>query len=208
MGGSEKQSSEADDGVGIPTKTGLTSQASEKWRERMACLLTMGVLAVAVSACGDHVGEGKDCAPEARATTISGYCLPRYVSLKRDKVYARRGPGVDYPALWVYHAKGLPVQVVAETLEWRRVCDSDGGAVWVHRSMVDGRRTVVALGAAAVPVLKAPRVEATSQGLLRPRALATLDRCDGAWCRIRVDGETGWVKADRLWGVSPARQCR
>ena len=72
--------------------------------------------------------------------------MPRYVSLKRAKVSARKGPGVDYPALWIYSAKGLPVQVVAETLDWRRICDPDGGAVWVHRSMVDGRRTVMATG--------------------------------------------------------------
>ena len=42
----------------------------------------------------------------------SGQPVPRYVSLKFDKVYARAGPGEDHQLLWVYQAKGLPVQVI------------------------------------------------------------------------------------------------
>jgi SH3-like domain-containing protein len=141
-------------------------------------------------------------------SAVSGYCVPRYVTLKRDKVYARKGPGTDYPALWVYRARGLPVQIVAETLDWRRICDPDGGAVWVHRSMLDGRRSVEAMGPGPVTLLRAPKDGAPVAGLLNARALANLDRCDGAWCRLRVQGVTGWASADRVWGVAPQSQCR
>ena len=163
---------------------------------------------IALAACGGHGDEGKDCPPTSRVSAVSGYCVPRYVSLKRDKVYARRGPGVDYPALWIYRAKGLPVQIVGETLDWRRVCDPDGGAVWVHRSMVDGRRTVETVGVRPVPVLRAPKPGAPAEGLLDPRTLASLDKCQGGWCRVRVAGVTGWVEAADVWGVAVAAQCR
>ena len=116
----------------------------------------LGALAFSLAACGDHGSEGKDCPPAARTSTISGFCVPRYVSLKRDTVFARKGPGTDYPALWIYRARGMPVQVVGETLDWRRVCDPDGGAVWIHRSMVDGRRTVRILGVTPAPLLRKP----------------------------------------------------
>ena len=69
------------------------------------------------------------CAAPAQAAprqTPSGQPVPRYVSLKFDKVYARAGPGEDHRLLWVYEAKGLPVQVIAENIEWRRICDPDG----------------------------------------------------------------------------------
>lgn len=171
----------------------------------------MGALVAAalnLSACGEHGSEGKDCPPTATTSIVSGYCVPRYVSLKRDKVYARKGPGTDYPALWIYRAKGLPVQIVGETLDWRRICDPDGGAVWVHRSMVDGRRTVEALGPAPAPLLRAPRVGARVDGLLNPRALAKLDHCQGGWCKVEVAGVAGWMAASQVWGVAPAPQCR
>ena len=208
MGGSERQMFERDGRVAGPTKTGLAGQASENCRRRAGLSAVLAAAALILGACGGHGGEGKDCSPTASAATVSGFCVPRYVSLKRDKVYASKGPGVDYQALWIYHAKGLPVQVVGETLDWRRICDPDGGAVWVHRSMVDGRRSVEALGPAPVSILRSPRAGARVDGLLNPRALAGLDRCQSGWCRISVGGVTGWVMAAQVWGVAPAAQCR
>ena len=111
-------------------------------------LMVLGALIL--GACGDHVAEGKDCPAAQRRA--SGFCVPRWLSLKRGEVIGRKGPGTDYPAVWVYRVRGLPVQVVAETSEWRKICDPDGGAVWVHRLMVDGRRTVMTLGATPIPL--------------------------------------------------------
>ena len=45
--------------------------------------------------------------------TPSGLDVPRYVSLKYETVNARNGPDEAHRLLWVYRAKGLPVQVVA-----------------------------------------------------------------------------------------------
>jgi SH3-like domain-containing protein len=75
--------------------------------------------------------------------TPSGLPVPRYVTLKFDKVNARAGPGDDYPARWVYRVPDLPVQVVAETAEWRKVCDPEGQSAWVHKRTTDGRRSVI-----------------------------------------------------------------
>ena len=49
--------------------------------------------------------------------------MPRYVSLKFGEVNGRQGPSEDDKLLWTYHAKGLPVQIIAETAEWRRIID-------------------------------------------------------------------------------------
>ena len=142
-----------------------------------------------------------------RAKTVSGFCVPRWVSLKRGEVYARKGPGKDYPALWIYRARGLPVQVVAETEDWRRVCDADGGASWVHRSMVDGRRTVLALGTAPLTMAKQPRSGAPATGFLNGHALAALERCQEGWCKIKAEGRAGWVAQGVLWGAAASVQC-
>ena len=164
-----------------------------------ACLVLAG--------CGDHVAEGKDCPETQRAHTLSGFCVPRYVSLKRGEVYGRKGPGKDYPALWIYHVKGLPVQVVAETTDWRRICDPDGGAIWVHRSMVDGKRTVMAAAPGPVPLLKQSKAGAPVAGYLNPRALADLNDCRGAWCKVTVGGVSGWLASSQVWGLAKAAQC-
>lgn len=147
-------------------------------------------------------------AAAAERQTPSGLPVPRYVSLKFDRVNARAGPGDDHKLLWVYRVKNLPVQVVAETPEWRRVCDPEGSLVWVHKRTTDGRRMVMNTRQGRVTLLRRPKPDARPAAFLNPRALATLDRCEKGWCRVRVDGLSGWAHEGDLWGTAEAPQCR
>ncbi|MBS1067364.1 SH3 domain-containing protein [Gluconobacter cerinus] len=76
----------------------------------------------------------------------TGLPLPRYAALRADKVYMRRGPGDRYPIDWVYHRRGLPVQIEREFDVWRLVEDSDGQKGWVHQATLYGSRTFVIPG--------------------------------------------------------------
>jgi SH3-like domain-containing protein len=140
--------------------------------------------------------------------TPSGLPVPRYVALKFDPVNARAGPGDDHRLLWVFHARGLPVQVTAETDEWRRICDPDGGLSWVHKRTTDGQRTVMRVQPGPAPIRVGPRETAAVAAYLAPRALASLDRCDNGWCKLRVNRVSGWALASDLWGVADTPQCR
>ncbi|WP_367132990.1 SH3 domain-containing protein [Phenylobacterium sp.] len=140
--------------------------------------------------------------------TPSGFPVPRYLTLKFDKVNARAGPGDDHRVLWVYRARGLPVQVIAETSEWRRICDPEGGVAWVHKRVTDGRRNLIRMDAGVAPLRRRPRAEAEITAYLNPRALAALDRCDEGWCRVKVDGMSGWVAESDVWGAAAPVQCR
>ena len=171
-----------------------------------ASLLLPGLLLL--GACGSRGGEGADCPAGPKQKTPSGYCVPRYLSLKRGEVFGRKGPGKDYATVFVYHARGLPVQVVDETTDWRRICDPDGGAVWVASAMVDGRRTVMATGKSAVALRTGPADTAGATAFLRPRAIADLGRCKADWCEVSAEGARGWVKSSEVWGLGSQAQCR
>ena len=144
-------------------------------------------------------------APERQ--TPSGMPVPRYVSLKFDKVNARAGPGDDYRLLWVYRVRGLPLQVVAETAEWRRVCDPEGALAWVHKRTTDGKRMTMNTKPTSVVLLQKPTDGAKPAAYLNPRALAALDRCRKGWCRVRADHASGWAREADLWGATDALQC-
>ena len=170
-------------------------------------ILALGWALLALGACGDRGLEGKDCPAGVKAKTPSGYCIPRYLSLKRGEVYGRKGPGKDYPPSFVYHAQGLPVQVIDETSEWRRICDPDGGSAWVSRSMVIGRRTVMAQGAQPIPLRRFPKAGAGAGAFLNARALASLEQCRAGWCKVSVGRASGWVQESEVWGIAPTPQC-
>jgi SH3-like domain-containing protein len=162
----------------------------------------------ALGACSRHGPSPSDAAAVQGRQTPSGQPVPRYVSLKFDKVNARAGQGDDYDLKWVYHAKGLPLQVVAETEEWRRVCDAQGSLSWVHRRTTDGRRTVLRNQAEGLPLRARPDDGAPETALLVGHAVAELKDCSGGWCRIAVGHSKGWIRAGEVWGLAPEPQCR
>ncbi len=166
--------------------------------------LVAGVCALGVLLTGVPAGAVR---PPGRPTP-SGLPVPRWASLKFAEVNARGGPGDDYRLLWTYRVRGLPVQVVAETAEWRRVCDPEGGAAWVHRRMVDLRRTVLAPGPAPLALLQAPKPPSRVAARLAPRALAEVSAQNGAWLRLRAGKASGWVPAAAVWGAQAEPLCR
>ena len=52
-------------------------------------------------------GSAQAASPDRQ--TPSGMPVPRYVSLKFEKVNARAGPGDDHKLLFVYRVRGLPL---------------------------------------------------------------------------------------------------
>lgn len=146
-------------------------------------------------------------APPERETP-SGYPVPRYITLKFPKVNARAGPGEDHKLRFVYRTRGLPLQVVAETSEWRRVCDPEGQVTWVHKRVTDGRRNVINMSEKPAPLYRAPKPGAQTAAYLNVRALASLARCEKGWCKVKTAEGSGWVRDGVLWGTSEALQCR
>src|SRR5579862_9990024 len=74
-------------------------------------------------------------------STASGLPVPRFVSLKADRVNVRGGPDKDHDVAWIYTKVGLPVEITAEFENWRRIRDSDGTEGWVYHSLLSGKRT-------------------------------------------------------------------
>jgi len=148
------------------------------------------------------VAQGEEGRP-----TPSGFPVPRYVTLKFGEVNARAGPGDDHRLMWVYKARGLPVQVVAETRQWRRICDPRGGLAWVHARTIDGQRNGLGLAPPAA-IHSRPKTASRVVAFLRAAALASLDRCKDGWCKIKVERVSGWTPARSVWGATETAQCR
>src|SRR5690606_27195122 len=74
----------------------------------------------------------------------SGLPLPRFVSLKSSRVNMRVGPGVNYAVDWMYLKSGLPMEIIQEYDNWRKVRDADGAEGWINQALLSGRRTGIA----------------------------------------------------------------
>jgi SH3-like domain-containing protein len=138
--------------------------------------------------------------------SASGLPVPRYVSLKSDRVNVRTGPTKDHDVAWVFTKAGLPVEITAEFENWRRIRDSEGAEGWVYHSLLSGRRTAVVTQRskdALVPVNDSPETTGSITAKLESGVVASVKRCNGTWCRISGGGFDGWIQQERLWGVYP-----
>ena len=71
---------------------------------------------------------------------VSKLPVPRFVSLKSDRVNLREGPSKEHRTSWVFQRSGLPVEITAEFETWRRIRDSEGSEGWVLHSLLSARR--------------------------------------------------------------------
>ncbi|QKV19523.1 SH3 domain-containing protein [Oricola thermophila] len=144
----------------------------------------------------------------------SGLPLPRFVSLKATKVNLRVGPGQDYAVAYRYVKSGLPLEVIQEYDNWRRVRDADGTTGWIHGSLLSGARTAITSpwrkGSdtdETVVLFDTPSAQAGVIAYIEPGVIGEIESCDGAWCEFEVtyDERTlrGYVNQAELWGAYP-----
>ncbi len=131
----------------------------------------------------------------------SGLPLPRFVSLKSGEVNLRTGPGKRYPIDWIYRRRGLPVEIIDEFEDWRRVRDHDGTVGWVHRFMLVSRRTVLVTGQTRT-LRRRPEPAATGLAYLEAGVIADLKDCHKAWCLIEAQGFDGWLHRTEIFGTN------
>lgn len=144
--------------------------------------------------------------PDGRPTP-TGLEVPRWVSLKSSQVRARQGPGLDYRILWEYRAAGLPVQVIAETREWRKICDPDGSVAWIHRTVASGRRSVFNRSDREILIHASRSAASAVRARLSPRAIVPMDECEEGWCRVRARKLRGWVRQSAVFGTQERALC-
>jgi SH3-like domain-containing protein len=184
----------------IPALTAHRNTRAEPHRAAARRRIAVGILALMAALVTTAAYAAGDLAVGA----ASGLPVPRFVSLKPDRVTVRGGPNRDHEIAFVFTRSGLPVEITAESDNWRRIRDWEGSEGWVYHSLLSGRRT--ALVAAKQPDELVPLYDkADAQGALvarlQPGVLATVKHCSGAWCRIFGSGFDGWIAQERLWGV-------
>lgn len=141
---------------------------------------------------------------------VTGFPLPRFVSIRPSQANVRVGPGSRYEIDWTFMRSGLPVEITAEFGNWRKIRDMDGDEGWIRHDLLTGRRTAVIApwsDGDPVPARRGADSDAGTRYLLQPGVLAEIEECDGQWCAlISADPQANWrgyVRQASLWGAYP-----
>jgi SH3-like domain-containing protein len=134
---------------------------------------------------------------------VSGLRLPRFVSLDADKINLRTGPGQRYPIDWVLTRREMPVEIIAQFENWRRIREWDGTTGWVQQNLLTGKRYAIVAKGDNRPIHRNPDPASAHVARAEPGVIGRLTECRDSWCRIEAQSVSGWIRRADLWGVYP-----
>lgn len=148
---------------------------------------------------------------------VTGFPIPRFVSLDATQARLRAGPGTQYRIKWLYTREGVPLEIIAEYGNWRKVRDQSGDAGWMHHSLLSGERTAVVAPwkKNVIPLMGRPSPQSDLVAKLEPGVEVSVNSCTGKWCEVTIAHGTleasgfegaaleGNVRQISLWGVYP-----
>jgi SH3-like domain-containing protein len=143
---------------------------------------------------------------EARRGPVTGKPVPRFESLAGQEANGRRGPGLDHQVDWKFTRRGLPVVIIEESREWRRVRDPDGTTTWMHANNLSSAPTIIARPASNRPLVmkSAARTDAKPVARLAHGVIAKVKDCQGDFLQVEAGGREGWVSVREVWGAGCA----
>ncbi len=138
-----------------------------------------------------------------------------FFSLKSAEVNLRVGPGEEYPVIWVLTKAGLPVKLIAEFNNWRKVQLIDGTEGWIHVNIISRKNTAMVqitqkplnpsnnLYEAATPTAIMYKYNSRSRPIaqIEENVVVRVIRKEDDWVKVEINGLKGWIERKDLWGV-------
>jgi len=131
---------------------------------------------------------------------------PYWASIASGEAMMRAGPGKNYPGIWLYKRRDLPIRVVRTYPNWRLIEDPDGTRGWMLVSLLSDRRTAMVRPGEPREIRERPDPASRVAYLAEPGVVGRIDRCAQGWCRIRIGKRQGHISTSALWGVGEQEQ--
>ncbi len=126
---------------------------------------------------------------------------PYWASIASGKAMTRTGPAKNYPGIWLYQRRDLPVRVVKKYDSWRMIEDPDGVRGWMLVTLLSDRRTALVKAGEPRPIRSEANSGARVRYLAAPGNVGRVDRCGSGWCRIEIGAKKGYIAVADIWGV-------
>lgn len=128
---------------------------------------------------------------------------PFFASTKYSLDNVRSGPGKEYPIVWIYKMKQLPLKVIAGYNDWYEIEDFSGKSGWLKSSNVSNFRS--AFTKAKVAILSQPLEKSQRLGVLDAHIVVRLlPFSKNGYVKVEYKSKklslTGWALSSQLWG--------
>ena len=128
--------------------------------------------------------------------------VPYWASIASGEAMMRTGPGKNYPGVWLYKRRDLPIRVLRRHESWRLIEDPDGARGWMLVALLSERRTAIVKPGQPRPIHVRPEEGSRVAYRAEPGVVGRIKDCSGAWCEIKVGSREGYVRISDIWGLS------
>ena len=122
-----------------------------------------------------------------------------FLSLKKDKVYVRYGPGKNYPIKYIYKKKFLTIKVIDKKDNFRRIIDHKKNSGWIHQIMLRKLNSLIVLEEKII--FKKSSKFSKPLAKLEKGRMVIIKKCKINWCRIQAGDYIGWINTKNVWGI-------
>ena len=131
---------------------------------------------------------------------LNVFASDTFLSLKKNKVNVRYGPGFEYPIKYIYKKINLPIKQIDKKENFRRIIDLKNNSGWIHVSQLKKVNSLI------------PKIDkilfSKPTNFSKPLAkiekgrVLLIQNCNDDWCKVKTGSFKGWVKIENSWGVN------
>ena len=123
-----------------------------------------------------------------------------FLSLKKNKVNVRYGPGFEYPIKYVYKKINLPIKQIDKKENFRRIIDLKNNSGWIHVSQLKKVNSIIPK--IDKILFKKPTNFSQPLAKIEKGRVLLVKSCNDKWCKVKTGSFSGWVKVENSWGLN------
>ena len=125
--------------------------------------------------------------------------IKKFFSTKYNEVNVRNGPGKNFYVIGKHLKKGLPILIIGEFDNWKRVVNYLGKEGWIASTQLSKKRFGIITKETFLKSF--PNLNSKNQLLLKKNVNFKIIKCRKNWCETKIADSTGWLNKKDFWGV-------
>ena len=123
-----------------------------------------------------------------------------FLSLKKDKVNVRYGPGFEYPIKYIYKKINLPIKQIDKKENFRRIIDLKNNSGWIHISQLKKVNSIIPNTDKIL--FSKPTYFSKPLAKIKKGRVLLVQNCSNGWCKIKSGNFKGWIQLKNTWGLN------
>lgn len=129
--------------------------------------------------------------------TVVGASAAEYVSVSREGVNLRSGPGTGYQAIFKLPLH-YPLRVLSSKGDWKKIQDYEKDKGWIHGSLVSSNNYVI-VKKQECNVRSGPGTKNKKVGTVVKDVILKNEGSQGDWIKVSHPEINGWLHKSLVW---------